>query len=154
MPTLVTFNGINYNIPLPGEVGWGDQVNAFLVAVAANALVSGSNPAELTIDAATIKVDTLDESTIVVGAGDTIDPTRSNIVISALSAISLDPTTAIADGDNDGQILILTGAGSFPIQIQDGSNTKQNGDIFINAGESIEYKWDTALKWVEQRRSN
>ncbi len=154
MPVLVTFNGVNYNIPLSGEVGWGDQVNAFLVAVAASALVNGSAPSTLTITNLNTTIETLAKTSVVVAAGATVSPTNTNIVLSALSAVTLNTTTAISSGTTEGQLLILQGSGTFPITIQDGANTSQNGDVILNAGESIEYKWDATLFWVEQRRSN
>ncbi len=153
MPTLVTFNGTNYNIPLPGETGWGDQVNAFLVAVSSSALVSGSAPASLTITTLNTQEETLANASTVVAAGGTITPSNSNIIISALSAVTLSAVTSILSGTTDGQLLILQCSGTFPVTIQDGSNTSMNGDVILAPGESIEFKWDSVLFWVEQRRS-
>ncbi len=155
MPTLVTFNGVNYNIPLAGEVGWGDQVNAFLVAVAANALVSGSSVTNLVINNLTTQVETLEETSTVVAAGATVTPNRTNIDLSSLSDVTLNTTTAISDGSAPGQLLILSNTDpTWTIKIQDAANTKMNGDVILSGGENIEFKWDATLKWVEQRRSN
>jgi len=44
MSILVPFNGVNYIIPTPGEVGWGSNLDAFFVAIGAGALQkSGGN---------------------------------------------------------------------------------------------------------------
>lgn len=38
MSILVPFNGVNYIIPTPGEVGWGSNLDAFFVAIGAGSL--------------------------------------------------------------------------------------------------------------------
>jgi hypothetical protein len=154
MPVLVSFNGTNYNIPLTGELGWGDQVETFLVAVANAALVSGSSPAALNITTLNVTNQSFVKAPLTVAAGASITPTQTNIVLTSLSAIALSVTTAIANGTTEGQILILSNVGNYEIFIQNGANTLMNGDIYLATGESIEFKWDATLFWVEQRRSN
>lgn len=154
MPTIVSFDGQNYAIPSSGEVGWGDQVSSFLIAVAQNTLVSGATVEELIIESLTTTTQTDEQFAVTVAEADTLDPVGTNIILTALDNITLNTTTAIDDGEENGQLLTLTGTSDTnTITIQDGANTRLNGDVILGNGETITLKWDATRKWVEVNRS-
>lgn len=72
------------------------------------------------------------------------------------AAVTLDTTTAIADGAYDGQILILIGANDTnTVTIEHNSNCQLNGDITLTKYDILALHWDdTNSNWIEMYRSN
>ncbi len=69
--------------------------------------------------------------------------------------VTLNGTTAIADGTYDGQVLIVQGNNnSATVTINDGANTSMNGNVTLGKGDTIMFIWDSNNTWVEISRSN
>jgi hypothetical protein len=71
-------------------------------------------------------------------------------------AATLDGTTAITDGDIDGQWLCLIGNDNTnTVTIDTGANTTLNGQVVLTLGDVIFLIWDaTASVWQEVARNN
>jgi len=71
-------------------------------------------------------------------------------------AATLDGTTAITDGEKDGQILIIKGTSDTnTVTIPNSSNTALNGQIVLGDGDVIKLLWDsTSSEWLEESRNS
>jgi len=67
--------------------------------------------------------------------------------------VTLNATTAIANGTVDGELLILQGDhATNTVTIQNNANVRLRGDITLRQYETLELRWDTAIgDWVELR---
>lgn len=77
-------------------------------------------------------------------------------VASTGGAITLNATTAIADGEADGVIVIIVGTSNTDtVQIPNGANTRLNGAMILGQGDIIALTWNnTDSVWEELYRNN
>jgi len=136
MAQTVSLNGVDYSIPDPNEKSWGAEVTAYLVAVAA--VVSG-----YTVD------------TVAATAALQLDPTKNILHLNAASAVTLHATTAILDGANNGQVLILFGTSDTnTVTVPTAANTALNGNAILKDGDSLSMIWDSVDSlWRENARN-
>ena len=137
-------------IPETDETAWGLETTNLLVEV----------------------TETLEETTCKTAAGDyypklettsqtlagsaTLTPLSCRVKLTGSGgAVTLDSTTAIADGEFEGQILELQGTSdSNTVTIWDASNVGINGDITLYQDTVISLIWDvTRDLWVERFRN-
>ena len=86
--------------------------------------------------------------------GDTLVPNTSYVVVGGNgSSITLNATTAIADGAAAGQILILQGGSSNFVTINDGANTALVGNITLASYRTLMLIWNGSV-WTELSRSS
>jgi hypothetical protein len=89
-----------------------------------------------------------------IGAGFTLSPTTGYVLVSATAPRTSDGTTAIADGTQGGQQLILQGTSDVnTITIQDGANTAMAGNCTLGNADTLSLIWDSTT-WIETARSN
>lgn len=148
--------GSSYTIPEDNEAAgtWGADATSFLddVADLLNAISYLSAGQGLSIQTTT-------SSTLAASA--TLTPvTECHRVQGSGGAVTLDATTAIADGVVDGQLLELEGDhATNTVTIQSGANVTLNGDIELGIGEAysrnLMLRWnDTLSTWVERGRDS
>lgn len=96
-----------------------------------------------------------------VQGGSTLNPSKSFVRVrgwngSFFANVTLSATTAIANGQYDGQVLIIQGNADTmgTVTINDGANTRMNGNITLGLGDTIMLIWDSNNTWVEISRSN
>ena len=151
MSTTVELWGVNHEVPATGETGWGSAVSTFLI----NKLDGMDGLSfKLTGNAIVFALETVTDSTLAASA--TLTPTApAHRVQGSGGAVTLDATTAIADGASPNQLLKLEGAhATNTVTILDGANTDLNGLVTLALGEAIEIMWDpTRSVWQEQGRS-
>lgn len=86
---------------------------------------------------------------IIVTEGSTITPTGTYQPISSASAVTTSATTAVADGVQNGQILILVNENaSDAIIVKTAANTHFSGDITLGNDDTLMLLWDGA-DWLE-----
>ena len=139
-------------IPETGEVGWGSQTTGVLDDLIDVANVNGAlNAASQLVNVGSTGAQTPAGSATLVVSASILRVSGSG------GAVTLDTTTPIANGEFDGQLLILTGtsdANTVTIQ-STGTNMDMNGDVILTNGDSIEFWWDnTNTLWRERGRSN
>jgi len=129
---------------------WGDEVTGILTdlidAVDATIVQDGSN---------FFVRPSVASSTLAASA--TLTPTASvHRVQGNGGAVTLSTGTAIANGAEDGQTLVLVGAhATNTVSVRHGANTALNGNITLGLDEAITLRWDEATgDWAEESRSN
>jgi hypothetical protein len=151
MSQSVTLFGTSYAIPETDERNWGSVVTNFLVnlgnGVDGNIFLTGGGKA--------LFISEITTGTITDAATFTAT-TPVHRVSGDGGAATLDATTAITDGQADGQYLELIGnSDTNTVTIKDAANTKLNGQIVLGLGDVIQLRWDeTASIWQELGRNN
>ena len=141
---LVTFDGGLVDIGgASASVADGDDD----LAVAGVLEVDGELEADGPIDAdSTVSIGSwlsLDKSDFSATSGATLTPTTSLVQLSSAGAVSI----YIADGTDEGQILILHHGGGPGITIDESEfNCESGGDVVMAASDTALYIWDGA-KW-------
>jgi hypothetical protein len=76
--------------------------------------------------------------------GATLTPDGTFMRLDVTDSITLNATTAIADGREDGQLLILlgNGAGSGSVTVNNSANTSLGGNRQIDTGVMLMLIWD------------
>ena len=144
-------SGTTYSIPERKQRGWGSTVTALLGALTD------------TLDGLSF-TGTAGNPLLVVGvvaaadyaAGATLTPTKPvHLVGGDGAARTLNATTAIADGEIDGQLLILLGTSSTnTLTVPAAANTLLNGPCTLTAFGSLLLMWDdTNSVWREVARN-
>lgn len=89
-------------------------------------------------------------SVFVIGSSTTLTPTTSFVNVGANSGdVTLNTTTAIADGGASGEILVLKGSGLFTVTVRDGANTKLGAvSRALSSGDTLTLIWD-GNDWTE-----
>jgi len=141
---LVTFDGGLVDIG-GATAGVADGDND--LAVAGVLEVDGELEADGPIDAdSTVSIGSwlsLDKSDFSATSGATLTPTTSFVQLSSAGAVSI----YIADGTDEGQILILHHGGGPGITIDESEfNCESGGDVVMAASDTALYIWDGA-KW-------
>ncbi|MHC4715240.1 MAG: hypothetical protein ACYTAN_18550 [Planctomycetota bacterium] len=142
--------GSTRTIPQTPETDWGAQVTQVLSDIM-YALDTSMN---LTSNKG---LWTPEGATSALAADATLTASRVvHLVSGSGGAVTLNATTAIADGGKDNQIAILIGTSdSNTVTILDGANTKLNGRVTLGEGEVMIVLWrDAASYWVELFRNN
>jgi trimeric autotransporter adhesin len=86
--------------------------------------------------------------------GVTLNPTRSCVRFSNAGPISLNSTTAIADGKEIGQILVLLGSDETKtVTVPNNANTMLTGTIILDFGDVLMLIWD-GYDWRELSYTN
>lgn len=91
-------------------------------------------------------------TTSTLAAAATMTPTHpAHKVQGSGGPVTLSGTTAIADGQKDGQLLTLQGDhATNTVSILNGSNVRLRGDITLGQYEAIDLRWDAAVgDWIE-----
>ncbi|MFO1488779.1 MAG: VCBS repeat-containing protein [Verrucomicrobiota bacterium] len=98
---------------------------------------------------------TLGQSSFSASAGSTLTPPTSHVQIfpNVLAAVTLNTTTAIANGTTIGQVLILKGSGLFAVTVPDNANTQLQADRALGSGDTLFLIWDGS-DWNEVSYSN
>ena len=151
MSTAKTIHGDTVNVPETDEVDWGAEVSAFLITLIEDLEVLCFQ------DASGNVFNRVKWTTATLADGATLTPDTSGYRLQGTSgAITLDATTAIADGEVDGQVLIIKGSdGTNTVTINDGANTDLNGNVTLGDGDKIYLLWDsTDSEWGEVSRNN
>ena len=136
-------------IPQKGETGWGNPTTTLLVDIvdwleSLGFLTAG--------DKALLTPEVTDSS---LAAGATLTPlTPIHRVQGSGGAVTLDATTAIADGQKDGQILILIGDhATNTVTVPNGANTDIETAATLSLNRSLFLQWDAGQSlWVEVAR--
>lgn len=142
--------GTTYNLPESRERKWGATVTAYLqnVGIALDAAFDLlSNQPLITFPA----------TTATYAASATLTPaTIWHRIAGTGAAVTLSATTAIANGNSGGQLLVITGTdGTNTVTILNGANTRLNGTFVCGLNDSIVLIWDSTLSdWVELFRNN
>jgi hypothetical protein len=95
----------------------------------------------------------LDRETIAVSAGSTITPTKSYVMLSATSSVTLSATNAISDGSIIGQILIIVNGSPNTVTINNNSNTIIGIDLALGQNDILTLMWDGG-NWLRISNSN
>lgn len=143
--------GTTRTIPVTNDTVWGDETTAVL-----EDLVDGVEDTTAQLVSTQCVARSTSTTTTIAAAG-TLTPTyRVHKVSGSGAAVTLSATTAIADGEKDGQLLTLMGNhATYTVTILDGANTQLNGNVTLEQYETIELRWDTTLSaWQELTRSN
>lgn len=152
MPKPVTYLGNSRIINEPGDRPWGvneqtmheDHIAG--VGAVAGRLGNSTIGSRVTISSTVASL----------SGGGTLTPTATvQRVVGNGGAVTLGTVTAIADGDYDGQVLVIEGTDDTNhVTIPDAANTKLNGDIRLSDGETLTVYWNSARSaWVEQNRT-
>jgi|SRR5882672_6753165 len=151
MSILTTYSGNAYPVPETDETDWGETVTNLLVSE-----LLGGNTTECVLTTANQGAHRAVATSTTLAAASTMTQTYARHKVSGTpGAVTLSGTTAIADGTFDGQILIIQGASaSNTVTIQDGANTRMNGNMLLALGSVLTLVWDLAdSNWVELWRS-
>ena len=90
----------------------------------------------------------IEQSSVAPAAGSTLAPTTGYVVLTPAANVTLDATTAIANGSTAGQMLILQGNGNFFVTVPDNANTRMAGTIVIGNNDVLTLIWNGS-DWVE-----
>ena len=151
MPTAKTLHLDTIQIPITDETDWGAEVSAFLATYTEDLDEIAFQDSDGNV------FSRLSVTTTTFAAGATLTPSSSYHRVQGTSgAVTLDATTAITDGEKDGQTLLLKGTNDTnTVTINDGANTAMNGNVTLAKGDVIEFVWDdTSSEWVERSRTN
>lgn len=151
MSVSQSLHGDTITIPETDETDWGAEVTAFLDTFAEDLHAIAWQDA----DGNVFMKHSVTTTTLADGA--TLTPATNIYRLEGTSgAITLDGTTAITDGEADGQILIIKGTDATnTVTINDGANTQMNGNVTLSDGDQIEFWWDdTESVWQERGRNN
>lgn len=91
-----------------------------------------------------------------VTTSDTVMPLRSTVDLNPDADLSLDATTAVSDGANDGQILVLRNTGFFNVTINHGANTRLAGSSnkVLTPGSTLSLQWSSDFgDWLQTSES-
>jgi hypothetical protein len=90
----------------------------------------------------------LSRTSMIVAAGNTVTPTSSFIRLNAYAAVTLNASTAIADGSNTGCVLILEGTNDTnSVTVPDNANTRLSANRTLGANDTLMLIWD-GDNWV------
>lgn len=145
-----TVFGKNVTIPETDDRNWGAQGTTILQDIitwadALGYLISGEGALRLKSTDSTL------------AASATLTPTHPvHRVDGSGGAVTLDGTTAIADGSVAGQVLVLIGThATNTVKVPNSANTRLNGSVTLALGDVIILWWDsTDSNWVEFTRNN
>lgn len=146
-----TFYGTSRDVPQSGERNWGNTMTQVVAD-----LIDGLDGVTLLL-ASGISLLKLESADTSLAAGATLTATYPvHRIQGTAGAVTLDTTTAIADGGVDGQLLVLFGVSDTnTVTIEDAANTKFNGQIIVTDGDCITLYWDsTNSVWRELNRNN
>lgn len=152
MPTeIITTAGDTYEVPLPGESNYGDEVHNLLVDLGTNALLK--NGAVTTSQLVLPTSGTV--TSLTAGSVMNVGTRTVHMVQSASGAITLNSTTPLNNSSTDGFVVILIGrSATNTVTIPDSGNVDLNGSITLGANTSITLIWMNAIgKWVELNRN-
>jgi len=150
MAISTTLFGTTRSIPQTGNVRYGAQLSGIIYDLVRFCESLGNLESGVGIAA-------LSAASTELSASGTLTPTASlHRVYSDGGAVTLDGTTAIADGSKDGQILVVEGTSDTnTVKIPTGANTDLNGSITLTQGDVIYLAWnDTRSLWVEIHRNS
>lgn len=142
--------GTNRVIPQTPERNWGAQVTSIL-----SDLIDGVD--KTTLLQAAVGLLKMASTDTALAAAATLTVTHPwHRVNGSGGAVALDGTTAIGDGFENGQLLVLTGTDAVnTVEVPDGANTDLNGKIVLGLGDAIFLIWDNARSvWQELTRNN
>jgi len=151
MSTSKTLHADTIQIPITDEVDWGAEVSAWTATLVEDADAICYQDADGNV------FNRLSVTTATLADGATLTPASSWYRLQGTSgAITLDGTTAITDGEKDGQVLVIKcTSDANNVTINDGANTDMNGNVTLVEGDVIEFFWDdTSSEWVERNRTN
>ena len=95
-----------------------------------------------------------EQTVFTVGADATIYPKGTYQPLNSAAAVTTNTTTAIADGDIVGQLLLLVNENaSDTITIDDAANTRLSGNAVLGNDDSLLLIWDGA-DWLEIAQAN
>lgn len=151
MSTSKTLHVDTIEIPEVDEIDWGAEVSAFLATYTEDLDEIAYQDADGNV------FNRLSVTTATLADGAELTPASSWYRLQGTSgAITLDGTTAITDGEKDGQVLVIKcTSDANSVTINDGANTDMNGNVTLLEGDVIELFWDdTSSEWVERNRTN
>ena len=151
MPTSKPLHDDTILIPITDETDWGAEVSAYQATFAEDLDEIAFQDSDGNVFTRLSPVTT----TFAVAA--TLTPTSPFHRVQGTSgAVTLDGTTAITDGEKDGQTLLLKGTSDAnAVTINDGANTDMNGNVTLEEGDVIKFFWDnTSSEWTEECRTN
>lgn len=137
-------------VPEMDEEDWGPEATSFLVDA-----LAAANAVACKMAAGGIFTRRVATSSTVTAAA-SLTALSSLHVLTAASAVTLNGTTAIADGEIDRQQLRLVGTSDTnTVTVLSGANTLLNGLVTLGLNESIDLEWDLSNSyWREVSRSN
>lgn len=150
MATSKTLHSDTINIPETDEVDWGAEVSAYQATFAEDLDAICYQDADGNV------FNRITWTTATIAAGGTLTPASTGYRLSGSGgAVTLDGTTAITDGEKDGQLLTIKGTSDTnTVTIDDAANTDMNGQIILGDGDVIRFVWDsTSSAWVEEYRN-
>jgi hypothetical protein len=151
MSTTQSLWGTNHEVPVTDEINWGGEVSSQLLS-----LLEGLDETSFKLaSGAVAHMSPSADSTLAASA--TLTQTApTHLVQGSGGAVTLDGTSAIADGEKDGVKLILEGAhATNTVTILDAANTSMNGLVTLALGETITFRWSAARSvWQEQGRTS
>ena len=151
MSTSKTLHADTVLVPETDEVDWGAEVSAFLATLIEDADASTFQDADGNV------FNRIQWTTATIANGGELTPATTGYRLAGDGgAATLDGTTAITDGEKDGQILIIKGTSDTnTVTIPNSSNTALNGQIVLGDGDVIKLLWDsTSSEWLEESRNS
>lgn len=137
-------------VPETDEVDWDNEVTTIL-----SDLLDGADRVLFRDSSLNIGI-RLQSATSSLAASATLTPTAPiHKVQGSGGAVTLDTTTAIADGEKDGQVLRLVGlSDTNTVSIEHDSNVQLNGNVTLRKYEVLVLVWEsTNGEWVEHFRN-
>jgi len=148
MAITQTLFGTSRSIPERREQNWGAEVTQLLSDI--------TTCLEGAFDLlSAIPVSKASQTDTTIAAAGTLTQTHHlHRLTGSGGAVTVNTTTAIADGDNNGQTIILEGSDATnTVTIQDGANTDLNGDVVLGLGSAVTLLWNsTRSVWLEVSR--
>ena len=147
MAVSKTLYGSTRNVPETPEENWGAEVTTFL-----GDMIDGLENVSEKIGAAFAFVNGTNVNDTSLAAGATITPAGGrHRVAGASGAVTLDGTTAIADGTKDNQLLLLEGTDNTnTVTVPDGANTSLPSNVTLADGDVLYLAWNsTRSAWVQ-----
>jgi hypothetical protein len=96
----------------------------------------------------------LEEGTIPVTAGTSVSATKTNVKLTASSAVTLNSTSPVANGTVVGQLMILRGSDDTnTVTITDAGNVRLTGNIVLGNMDTLMLMWD-GTAWIQISSSN
>lgn len=147
MAVSKTLYGSSRSVPETPEEDWGSEVTTFL-----GDMIDGLENVSEKIGAAYAFVLGTDVDDTSLAAGATITPAGGkHRVAGASGAITLNATTAIADGTKDNQLLLLEGTSDTnTVTVPAAANTKLPAAVTLGDGDTLYLAWNnTRSAWVQ-----
>lgn len=144
--------GTTTEVPIVDATGWGEEVTAQLCDV----LDSTNQTTFWNSGVTVIGVKLMGIATSLANGG-TLTPTHPVHLVSGVAgSVVLSSVTSVADGQVDGQLLILIGnSAGTAVTLQNGSNVALNGHCSLFEHEVLRLRWNlTKSTWQELYRSN